>query len=95
MGCPGGRGGSGLKDLAIGPGDEIVVTEMEHHANLIPWQELAFRTGATLKYIPPVTDDGMLRLDAAGEIVGGSGPSSWPSPTHRTSWAPSTRYPNW
>lgn len=64
-----GRGSSALKDLSIGPGDQIVVTEMEHHANLIPWQELAFRTGATLKYIP-VTDEGTLRLDAAAEIVG-------------------------
>ena len=50
-----GRGDSALKDLAVGPGDEIVVTEMEHHANLIPWQELAFRTGATLQYIPITT----------------------------------------
>lgn len=64
-----GRGAGALKDLAIGPGDEIVVTEMEHHANLIPWQELAFRTGATLKYIP-ITDQGALQLDAAATIVG-------------------------
>ncbi|WP_416404324.1 cysteine desulfurase [Arthrobacter sp. LFS091] len=64
-----GRGGAALKELALGAGDEIVVTEMEHHANLIPWQELAFRTGATLKYIP-ITDDGALRLDVAAEIVG-------------------------
>ncbi|MGP0222666.1 MULTISPECIES: cysteine desulfurase [unclassified Paenarthrobacter] len=64
-----GRGAAALKDLAIGPGDEIVVTEMEHHANLIPWQELAFRTGATLKYIP-ITDQGALQLDAAATIVG-------------------------
>ncbi len=35
--------------LRVGPGDEIVVTEMEHHANLVPWQELARRTGATLR----------------------------------------------
>ncbi|MFX8098651.1 aminotransferase class V-fold PLP-dependent enzyme, partial [Acinetobacter baumannii] len=34
----------------VGPGDEIVVTELEHHANLVPWQELARRTGATLKW---------------------------------------------
>jgi len=40
-------------------GDSIVVTEMEHHANLIPWQELARRTGASLKWIP-VTSDGRL-----------------------------------
>ena len=55
--------------FALGPGDELVVTEMEHHANLIPWQELAFRTGATLRYIP-VDDAGALRLDEAADIIG-------------------------
>ncbi|MDQ0617615.1 SufS family cysteine desulfurase [Arthrobacter globiformis] len=64
-----GRGGSRLRDLALGPGDEIVVTEMEHHANLIPWQELAYRTGATLRHIP-LDDAGVLRMDEAAEIVG-------------------------
>lgn len=64
-----GRGDSRLRDLALGPGDEIVVTEMEHHANLIPWQELAYRTGATLRHIP-VDDAGALRMDEAAEIVG-------------------------
>ncbi|RAM36611.1 cysteine desulfurase [Arthrobacter globiformis] len=64
-----GRGDSRLRDLALGPGDEIVVTEMEHHANLIPWQELAYRTGATLRHIP-LDDAGVLRMDEAAEIVG-------------------------
>ncbi|MDQ0732873.1 SufS family cysteine desulfurase [Arthrobacter sp. B1I2] len=64
-----GRGDQALRGLALRPGDEIVVTEMEHHANLIPWQELAFRTGATLRYIP-IADDGSLRMDQAGAIVG-------------------------
>ena len=50
-------------------GDEIVVTEAEHHANLIPWQELAARTGARLRHIP-VLDDGMLDLHAAAELIG-------------------------
>lgn len=63
-----GRGGEAAKELAIGPGDEIVVTEMEHHANLIPWQELAARTGATLRFIP-IDDDGALRLELLDEIV--------------------------
>ncbi|MBK7610188.1 MAG: SufS family cysteine desulfurase [Actinomycetales bacterium] len=45
----------------IGPGDEVLVTEMEHHANLVPWQELCRRTGATLRWIP-VTSDGRLDL---------------------------------
>ncbi|WP_426998654.1 SufS family cysteine desulfurase [Pseudarthrobacter sp. N5] len=64
-----GRGDKRLKDLAVGPGDEIVVTEMEHHANLIPWQELAFRTGATLRYVP-IDDSGALQLEQAQGIVG-------------------------
>lgn len=55
--------------FALGAGDEIVVTEMEHHANLIPWQQLAERTGATLRFIP-VDDAGALDLDAAAGIVG-------------------------
>lgn len=63
------RGDARLRDLAVGPGDQIVVTEMEHHANLIPWQELAFRTGAKLRYIP-IDDAGALRLDVAAEILG-------------------------
>ncbi|NNM44861.1 cysteine desulfurase [Knoellia koreensis] len=50
--------------LTLGEGDEILITEMEHHANLVPWQELARRTGATLRWIG-VTDEG--RLDLAGQ----------------------------
>jgi len=57
-----GRGGAAAERFRLGEGDEIVTTEMEHHANLIPWQELAARTGATLRVIP-VDDDGALRLD--------------------------------
>ncbi|HXL62585.1 MAG TPA: cysteine desulfurase [Mycobacterium sp.] len=48
---------------AVGPGDVIVTTEIEHHANLIPWQELARRTGATLKWYG-VSDDGRIDLDS-------------------------------
>ena len=55
--------------FALAAGDEIVVTEMEHHANLIPWQQLAERTGATLRYIP-VDDAGALDLDDAARIIG-------------------------
>ena len=47
--------------FALAAGDEIVITEMEHHSNLVPWQELARRTGATLRWIG-VTDDGRLNL---------------------------------
>ncbi|MEV8444021.1 cysteine desulfurase [Actinosynnema sp. NPDC051121] len=52
----------------IGPGDEIVVTEMEHHANLVPWQQLAARTGATLRWFG-VTDEGRLDLSNLDELV--------------------------
>ncbi|MGV0653147.1 cysteine desulfurase [Mycolicibacterium thermoresistibile] len=50
-------------DRAVGPGDVIVTTELEHHANLIPWQELARRTGAELRWYS-VTDDGRIDLDS-------------------------------
>ena len=52
----------------MGPGDEIVVTAMEHHANLVPWQELARRTGATLKWAD-ITDDGLIDLDSARDVI--------------------------
>ncbi|UFS58861.1 cysteine desulfurase [Subtercola endophyticus] len=64
-----GRGGADARQFSLGPGDEIVVTEMEHHANLLPWQELAARTGASLKYIP-IDEYGALRLDEAAAIIG-------------------------
>ncbi|HEV3379816.1 MAG TPA: cysteine desulfurase [Trebonia sp.] len=47
---------------SIGPGDEILITEIEHHANLVPWQQLARRTGATLKWFK-VAPDGRLDVD--------------------------------
>ncbi|MBO2450002.1 cysteine desulfurase [Actinomadura barringtoniae] len=52
----------------VGPGDEIVVTEMEHHANLVPWQQLCQRTGATLRWFG-ITDDGRLDLDELDTMV--------------------------
>ncbi|MEU6728957.1 cysteine desulfurase [Nonomuraea wenchangensis] len=52
--------------FTLGPGDEIVVTEMEHHSNIVPWQLLAQRTGATLKWFG-VTDEG--RLDLADGVI--------------------------
>ncbi|MDT7612761.1 MAG: cysteine desulfurase / selenocysteine lyase [Pseudonocardiales bacterium] len=48
--------------FALGPGDEIVITDLEHHANLVPWQELCRRTGATLKWYS-VGDDGRIDLE--------------------------------
>ncbi|MBA9006147.1 cysteine desulfurase [Thermomonospora cellulosilytica] len=52
----------------VGPGDEIVVSEMEHHANLVPWQQLCRRTGATLRWFG-ITDDGRLDLANLDELV--------------------------
>ncbi|MBC7559668.1 MAG: SufS family cysteine desulfurase [Dermatophilaceae bacterium] len=54
--------------FALGVGDEIVITEMEHHSNLVPWQELARRTGATLRWIG-ITDDGRLNLDDLQTVI--------------------------
>ncbi|WP_345750391.1 aminotransferase class V-fold PLP-dependent enzyme [Microbacterium rhizophilus] len=58
----------GAPQLALGPGDEIVVTEAEHHANLIPWQRLARRTGATLRAVP-VDDRGLWAIDDLAAVV--------------------------
>jgi cysteine desulfurase/selenocysteine lyase len=55
--------------LALGPGDEVVVTEMEHHANLVPWQRACARSGATLRWIP-LGDDGRLDLTGLDELIG-------------------------
>ncbi|MFB7508059.1 cysteine desulfurase [Streptomyces broussonetiae] len=52
----------------LGPGDRIVVTEMEHHANLVPWQQLAERTGARLDWFG-LTDEGRLDLSRADELL--------------------------
>ncbi|UBH13726.1 cysteine desulfurase [Macrococcus armenti] len=50
-------------DLVVESGDEILITEMEHHANLVPWQQLAKRKGATLKYIP-LNADGTISIES-------------------------------
>lgn len=63
-----GRAGGEVGRFALKPGDEVLVTEMEHHANLIPWQELCRRTGASLKYIP-IDDAGALRLEEAARLI--------------------------
>ncbi len=55
--------GSEVERFTLRPGDEVVVTEMEHHANLVPWQELCRRSGATLRWYG-VTDEGRLDLDS-------------------------------
>ncbi len=52
----------------IAAGDLIVLTELEHHSNLIPWQLLAQRTGARLEFVP-ITDEGLLRLDIYEQLL--------------------------
>jgi cysteine desulfurase/selenocysteine lyase len=52
----------------VGPGDEVVVTEMEHHSNIVPWQLLTQRTGATLKWFG-ITDEGRLDLSNIDELI--------------------------
>jgi cysteine desulfurase/selenocysteine lyase len=64
-----GRGGAAAQRFALRPGDELVVTEAEHHANLVPWQELCARTGATLRWLG-VDDSGRLDLDPLHAVVG-------------------------
>jgi cysteine desulfurase/selenocysteine lyase len=63
-----GRGAPASARFALRPGDEIVTTAIEHHANLIPWQELAARTDAVLRHIP-ARADGTLDLDAAASLI--------------------------
>lgn len=63
-----GRGGKPAQRFALKPGDEIVVSKAEHHSVLLPFQELAYRTGATLKWFD-LTDDGRIRSDTADEVI--------------------------
>ncbi|MBN9613776.1 MAG: aminotransferase class V-fold PLP-dependent enzyme [Actinobacteria bacterium] len=68
LGISAGFGGTGSERFALGPGDEILVTEAEHHANLIPWQRLAKKTGASFRYIP-VDEYGLWSLDDARAAI--------------------------
>ena len=54
----------------LGPGDLVVVTELDHHSNFVPWQYIAGRTGATFRAIP-IDDAGELQLDSLDEIASG------------------------
>ena len=60
----------GSSRFRVLPGDEILITEMEHHANLVPWQQLCERTGATLRWLS-VTPDGRLELDDLDRMITG------------------------
>ena len=63
-----GRGGKVAQRFALKPGDEIVVSKAEHHSVLLPFQELAYRTGATLKWFD-LTEDGRIRSDTADQVI--------------------------
>ncbi|MCB0046652.1 MAG: cysteine desulfurase [Caldilineaceae bacterium] len=52
----------------LGPGDEVLITEMEHHSNIVPWHILRDQLGFTLRYVP-VTDDGLLDEDALDDLL--------------------------
>ena len=71
----------------VGDGDEVVVSEMEHHSNIVPWQLLAARSGAKLRYAA-LTDDGLLDLDLASLLGGvrgcGIGPGDAPRSSPRS-----------
>jgi cysteine desulfurase/selenocysteine lyase len=56
----------GLAEL--GPGDEVVLTEMEHHASLVTWQQIARKTGAEVRYVP-IDERGYLDMEAARELI--------------------------
>ncbi|PAU68123.1 cysteine desulfurase [Bifidobacterium italicum] len=64
-----GRGGPGAERFALKPGDEIVVSRAEHHSVLLPFQELAARTGAALRWLE-VDEDGRVMADLAPETIG-------------------------
>src|SRR5439155_5080985 len=51
------------------PGDKILLTEMEHHSNIVPWQMLAERTGAKLVYLPVTGDEGLLDLSKLDSLL--------------------------
>lgn len=63
-----GRGGSAAARFALHPGDDIVVSKAEHHSVLLPFQELAVRTGATLRWLD-LDDEGRIRTDTVDEVI--------------------------
>jgi cysteine desulfurase/selenocysteine lyase len=63
-----GVGGADAGALTLRPGDEVVVTELEHHANLVPWQQACLRTGARLRWVG-LTDDGRLDTSRLDDVI--------------------------
>eukprot|EP00584_Thalassiosira_punctigera_P018302 CAMPEP_0172549156 /NCGR_PEP_ID=MMETSP1067-20121228/18297_1 /TAXON_ID=265564 ORGANISM="Thalassiosira punctigera, Strain Tpunct2005C2" /NCGR_SAMPLE_ID=MMETSP1067 /ASSEMBLY_ACC=CAM_ASM_000444 /LENGTH=520 /DNA_ID=CAMNT_0013336493 /DNA_START=44 /DNA_END=1606 /DNA_ORIENTATION=- len=65
-----GKAPSNARELYLQEGDEIVITEAEHHSNIVPWQMAAERTGAVLKYVPACSVTGAFDLEAFRELIG-------------------------
>jgi len=65
-----GKAPEDAQELYLKEGDEIVITESEHHSNIVPWQMVAKRTGAVLKYVPACSITGGFDLDAFKELIG-------------------------
>lgn len=61
--------GEATSRYALRPGDEVLVTELEHHSNLVPWQRACARTGARLRWIP-LTEEGRLDLSGLDDLIG-------------------------
>jgi cysteine desulfurase/selenocysteine lyase len=74
----------------IGAGDEIILTHLEHHANIVPWQMLCEEKGARLRIVP-VTDAGEIVLDEYERLFNPADEGSWRLPMSRTRSARSTR----
>lgn len=55
-------------DQSLRPGDEILLTELEHHSNIVPWQQLAARTGAGVRFVP-IDRDGKIQVEAVREAL--------------------------
>ena len=65
-----GRAPSNPRELYLQEGDEIVITEAEHHSNIVPWQMVAERTGAVLKFVPACSVSGGFDMDAFRQLIG-------------------------
>ena len=89
--------GPDLRPAHVGPGDEVLITALEHHSNIVPWQMLCEEKQAVLK-VAPIDDARRRRHRGLRAAALPEGPGSSPWPTSRTPSAPSTpsgRWPSW
>lgn len=75
------------------PGDEILLSTLEHHANIVPWQQLALATGAQIRVIPLTPR--VIWICRPFTNCWGPTPACWPSPRSPMPWARSIRWPRW